>query len=220
MGFDLQNDLSPARWVADRFHDFGVDVGSVVPEGFDAYVRLLHPAWRSEGGKDVPVSWGAIAAANDRVVHPEMQWPNISGMWEHTGKSAPGLWDAGPEDGTLPRSLAGVLREILPGHTGTPDEVWWCVWNGYGDYTFQPAPTTPLLRLPAREYFLLSGSIDGITESLIKTFFWQNANLWWSDDRKWCVATEIDYCWTYVGGSEGCQHVCVSGWHSVLVRRW
>jgi hypothetical protein len=67
MGFDLQNDLSPARWVADRIHDFGVDVNSVVPEGFEAYVRLLHPAWRSEGREDVPVSWGARGAAWDEL---------------------------------------------------------------------------------------------------------------------------------------------------------
>jgi hypothetical protein len=26
------------------------------------------------------------------------------------------------------------------------------------------------------------------------------ANLWWPDDRAWCVATEIDLAWTYVGG--------------------
>ncbi len=25
-------------------------------------------------------------------------------------------------------------------------------------------------------------------------------NLWWPDDRAWCVATEIDLAWTYVGG--------------------
>jgi hypothetical protein len=28
-----------------------------------------------------------------------------------------------------------------------------------------------------------------------------SANLWWPDDRAWCVATEIDFNTTYVGGS-------------------
>ncbi len=27
------------------------------------------------------------------------------------------------------------------------------------------------------------------------------ANLWWPSDRTWCVASEIDLQWTYVGGS-------------------
>jgi hypothetical protein len=29
-------------------------------------------------------------------------------------------------------------------------------------------------------------------------------SLWWPDDRSWCVATEVDFCWTYVGGSASC----------------
>ena len=29
----------------------------------------------------------------------------------------------------------------------------------------------------------------------------QSPNLWWPDDRAWCVATEIDLAWTYVGGT-------------------
>lgn len=29
-------------------------------------------------------------------------------------------------------------------------------------------------------------------------------SLWWPDDRTWCVATEIDFRWTYVGGSQVC----------------
>jgi hypothetical protein len=31
----------------------------------------------------------------------------------------------------------------------------------------------------------------------------QTPNLWWSHDRSWCVASEIDLPWTYVGGSKG-----------------
>lgn len=26
-------------------------------------------------------------------------------------------------------------------------------------------------------------------------------NLWWPEDRAWIVVTEIDYAWTYVGGT-------------------
>jgi hypothetical protein len=29
----------------------------------------------------------------------------------------------------------------------------------------------------------------------------QTPNLWWPEDRTWCVASEIDLSWTYVGGS-------------------
>ncbi len=26
--------------------------------------------------------------------------------------------------------------------------------------------------------------------------------MWWPEDRSWCVATEIDFSWTYIGGTE------------------
>jgi hypothetical protein len=29
----------------------------------------------------------------------------------------------------------------------------------------------------------------------------QSPNIWWPDDRAWCVATEVDYARTYVGGN-------------------
>jgi hypothetical protein len=28
-------------------------------------------------------------------------------------------------------------------------------------------------------------------------------NIWWPDDRAWCVASEIDLPYTYVGGEQG-----------------
>lgn len=49
---ELRDDLSPADWIIDRIHDFGVNVGSVIPEGFDAYARIFHPAIRIEDDEE------------------------------------------------------------------------------------------------------------------------------------------------------------------------
>ena len=221
-GFELYEDLASSEWVTRRIHDFAVDVGSVIPEGFDAYVRLLHPAFRDEGGDHVLVSWSEIATANGRTVHPEMQWPHISGVWEHSGESAPGLWDREPDVGTLPRTYAAILSDLLARHTATPDQVWFCVWEGWGGLRFHPVgraqltskplrrprprvqlpKQAPRVKLPNRAYYLLSGPIGAVNESMVEPPFWVSANIWWPDDRKWCVATEIDFAWTYVGGSE------------------
>jgi hypothetical protein len=38
---------------------------------------------------------------------------------------------------------------------------------------------------------------------------WQSPNLWWPDDRAWCVATEIDLMSTYLGGSRGCVQAII-----------
>jgi hypothetical protein len=58
----------------------------------------------------------------------------------------------------------------------------------------------PRVHLPNREYFLSEGPI---TVALAwTTLEGQTPNLWWPDDRAWCVASEIDLPWTYLGGSE------------------
>jgi hypothetical protein len=57
----------------------------------------------------------------------------------------------------------------------------------------------PRVRLPNRDYLFFRGGPDdalAFVESRQQT-----ANLWWPSDRSWCVATEIDLAWTYVGGS-------------------
>jgi hypothetical protein len=64
---ELRDDLSPADWIVDRIHDFGVDVGSVIPEGFDAYARLFHPAIRIEDDVETVVRWSEVAEANGRT---------------------------------------------------------------------------------------------------------------------------------------------------------
>ncbi|MCH7669707.1 MAG: hypothetical protein IIC71_11005 [Acidobacteria bacterium] len=48
---------------------------------------------------------------------------------------------------------------------------------------------------------MLAGPIEGILESVLEEPFTQTANLWWPEDRAWSVATEIDFSWTYIGGS-------------------
>lgn len=218
---ELQEDLSPADWIIDRIHDFAVDVGSVIPEGFEAYARLFHPAIRFENGHQVEVRWSDVATVKGRTIHPEMQWASIAGTWGHAQQKSGGLWDLEPEDGSLPHRYAKHLRDLLAGYTSTKDRVWFAVWDGFAGLKIRPGGTAtlsfgsegiqhaaqrpapapgPTLRLPNREYYLLSGPMEGIGESMCHGPRWQSANLWWPDDRSWCVATEIDFSWTYVGG--------------------
>ena len=54
-----------------------------------------------------------------------------------------------------------------------------------------------------RSYYLFRGSIAAAS-TLDFNGQYQSPNLWWPDDRGWCVATEIDGYSTYVGGSGRC----------------
>lgn len=54
------------------------------------------------------------------------------------------------------------------------------------------------------------GPVGGVAESMYEPPLWQSANLWWPEDRAWCVATEIDFSWTYVGGSGVCIQALIA----------
>jgi hypothetical protein len=63
---------------------------------------------------------------------------------------------------------------------------------------------------PHRGLHLLGGPVGAVgTASLCRTPFWQSPNLWWPEDRAWCVATEIDLMTTYIGASHRCVQAIV-----------
>src|SRR3954463_11398278 len=109
--------MSATAWFADRLHPFARDVGSIVPDGFSAYARVFHPAYRAF---DAPVRWREIAEANGRRIHSEMQFGSIAGSWRDPSPR-PDLWMSPPRTGTLPLPLASALVDALRRHTTTPD---------------------------------------------------------------------------------------------------
>jgi hypothetical protein len=67
----------------------------------------------------------------------------------------------------------------------------------------------PRVQLPGRSYVLLEGPLDAVVEIGAwqewqgrSSFEPNSPNLWWPDDRSWCVGTEIDHQSTFVGGSD------------------
>jgi hypothetical protein len=222
------DEVEQASWIMPRLHGFAVDVGSVVPASFDAYARIFHPAWRNNVEEPTAVRWSEVASANGTVVHPEMQFHAISRTVLH--RPSPSMvWDGEPQLGVLPESEGTALSEILARHTATADRCWFCLWEGYGylgkgsamssfvqasppsepkpppvtpeqlRQTFRwprpHRPSAPRVRLPNRDYLLYRGVVA-------HSAGWADGpNIWWPDDRAWCVASEIDFPYTYVGGA-------------------
>jgi hypothetical protein len=62
------------------------------------------------------------------------------------------------------------------------------------------------VNLPDRDYILLSATIEAIGEGVLSGVVMAQVgpNLWWPDDQAWCVATEVDFLWTYVAGTKSC----------------
>ena len=207
MPFRWSTDVEQARWWADILHPFAQDVGSVIPDVFPAYARVFHPV--ENGG--ARRKWADIAAANRRIAHPEMQFHEIArplGEPRHEGY----VMDWRVQWGSLPRAELEVLADVLGPQTATPERCWCCVWAGYGQLMGGHAaggcpPVVPSemlggprVSVPGRAYYLLGGPLSEVG-NLFDLLGGQSPNVWWPDDRAWCVATEVDFAWTYVGGA-------------------
>lgn len=117
-------DVHVADRVVECLHPFAQDVGAIIPEGFEAYVRIFHPASRREGDGEVEVRWAEIAAWSGRVVHAVMQFEPIA--TPVPGRDpGPRPWDGTtPRDGTLPLSHTASLAGQLGEFTTTPETCW------------------------------------------------------------------------------------------------
>jgi hypothetical protein len=206
--------LENADWIVARLHPFNAyDVGAVVPTGFAAYAKILHPAstWRDH----TDVRWAEVAASTGKVIHPLVQFHAIA----EPGSDA-------PRTGTLSNRQVRALSRLGEKHTSTAEACWFCLWDGYGYLApggiiearayFAEGSKPRLSRLPfsfqkkpkkrsvtakkvtpnnARSYLLFTGTVADAVG-------WEDGpNIWWPEDRAWCVASEIDHPYSYVGGS-------------------
>lgn len=195
----------PATWLVAALETFGRSVVSLVPGGFAGYVRVFHPAYRrTESGDLALVRWADIAVANKTRVHPAMQLIAVAGGQRFIHEGQAGVYDHAPLEGTLPPELIDPLVAILRRNTSTPDHCWFAVWNGFGAIRADVAASATF-QLPGRKYHLFAGPIEAVAESIVDPLSTQSPNLWWPDDRAWCVATEVDLNTTYVGCDERCQ---------------
>src|SRR5271156_5612770 len=56
-------DIGVADWIRPRISPSPLEVGWVLPTGFESYARVLHPAWWYDqtGGRKTPVRWHTIS---------------------------------------------------------------------------------------------------------------------------------------------------------------
>jgi hypothetical protein len=204
----------PARaaWIADRLQPFdSAKVGSVVPQGFESYVKVLHPAFRhrpigpqSWEVVEEPVRWAMVSDWSGLPLRPEGDFHSVALARVSPAGDPP--FDQGPSRGSLPSGSFHALVRVLAGVTPAAQPIWFCVWAGYGWSHGDDSPVPkevrrrPAVSLPNREYYLFGGELsDGAV--FLDDFMWeQSPNLFWPEDRSWCVGTEVDLACTYIGG--------------------
>ena len=113
-GLPVETDVATGVWISSgRRRGTPGTVGALVPDDFDAYVRVLHPAVRYAGDDDVEVPWAEVARHNGTVAHPLVQWVPLTGSWEYLASdSQPPVWDDAPSAGHLPVAVAARLAAV------------------------------------------------------------------------------------------------------------
>lgn len=203
---------SAGDWIRERLRPPDASVGSVAPTGFETCVRILHGLeWRGR-----PARWADVASEGGKTMHPLVQFRALAAHPSEHGE---------PFEGGLTVAEVTALSEALERHTTTPDDVWFALWNGFGQLndggsswlvasdggeTVESAPAlltaaergAATLSMPmGRDYLVFRGPLSAIAPLTQQGVWEQSPNLWWPADRAWCVATEIDFDSTLVSCS-------------------
>ena len=179
----------------------------LLPGGFPAYARVFHPAYLS-GPEVQPVRWSTVASWTGRTVHPLMQFERVASLSEDINdmhRDPP--WGHRPQEGSIPEEECQTLMNVLRGYTSTPDRCFFSLWEGYGNIDDRLYPRGARVKGRGRDYLLFCGPLQEVMSFLDEgafPFWGYSANIWWPEDRAWCVATDIDLYDTYVGGSREC----------------
>ena len=71
--------VAEADWIRDRLvTPVGSTVTSIVPSGFAAYARVLHPAIVSGGAKEAPARWVQVAAWSGMELRANAQFHSVA----------------------------------------------------------------------------------------------------------------------------------------------
>ena len=199
-------ETSPAAtWLAPRLRSpEDAVVSSWIPSGFEAYARILHPV--EERDNEEPVRWRDVARWAGVALDSSTSWPEVA-LPQFTPDVEASWRGQGPREGSLSRADTLALVHVLALRPTGP--CFFGVWEGYGGDLAVRGPDAsqlpqrvrdfPILQLPWRTYELFQGPFSGATCFVEPRF--QSPNIWWPTDHSWCVASEIDLPWTYVGGS-------------------
>lgn len=198
----------------------------VIPAGYEAYVRVLHPVAVDE---DRSVRWRDVASVTGQQVHPLVQWWRLIDSPDSVNPSSE-LWHGdNPETGALALPDSQVLVDLLGRHTDTPGDAYFALWEGSGHFnddsgimyrvddagssaiekwpvsaTAAQLASGPRLRHPGRTYFVLAGALAEVSTiaDLVGARPWVlSGNLIWPADQAWCIGTEVDFDSTLVGCS-------------------
>ncbi len=229
-GWRRTSRIGLASWIGRRLtQPTGLVCGSV-PDGFQAYARICHPVpdpagptltWQEVAAVTGTVAhplmqWHALVGADSPYALSSSRWDGAAPRQGHLDSDAFHRLLAVLEAHT--ETADDCLCGYWVGYTRAARMTITVLWTGEtgGATTGQapsPAPSPPLraepdravdppdrlgvLHHPGRDYELFTGPMQASTGVGWSA---QSPHLFWPADRAWCVATEVDFDSTLVGG--------------------
>ena len=189
--FILLEDVSAADWVLERLEPWGRDgvrVASFLPDGYEAYVRLPN-RWPSpdEGFLDEGSLPRERMATLIKVLSKSATTEQTTLLY-WTGW---GDWNGG----SPLVAMRGRRRAVRRARRRMGPEA-----RERSEQHGREMRAIPQVRAYAREYFAFRTDLSAIPRFEIAGHY-RSPSLWWGDDRAWCVASEVDSRYTFIGGS-------------------
>jgi hypothetical protein len=150
-----EKDGEPLEWLRGRLV-YGRSVGSWIPNDFDRYARILHPArlWEETDGNVVTraVPWSDVSVWSGKPLHRTSSIHDLARRPDGTLWSDQGA--ALPLEGQLEPLYLDRLVEALGEETSTPGVLWLLLWSGYRGSGTLLRKTEQPTRVPRRPKFL------------------------------------------------------------------
>jgi hypothetical protein len=212
-------------WVLQALRGNPDTVGSVVPESFPAYARILHPILDGAGNHS---SWRDVSQATGKRLHPLVRWDEIVGA----SSSTPGAqsWRGSePSAGPMEPEEFDKLFEILRSSLCSGDVCCFAYWVGWGCQRVGPGPgrsphdvesendsvsdceapgsvtgdRIPPVFIGNREYALRCTSVaDILDRRTAEVSRREPPDLCWAANRSWFVHSDVELNSTLVGASD------------------
>lgn len=181
-----------AEWVGGARHGEVGTVGSLVPNDYEAFLRVRAPAGGIEDWwtpyRDLFV---VVAAVGERhTTSPDRAW---FAVWEghgfDNGTTRVAWRDPPPDEQTR------LAREAARARLRAESE-------RRNAETRTALLQVPRVELPHRTYYLMTGPVAAATQLSEpgSPSVWLHPDLFWPDDRQWFVATDVDFWSLYIGG--------------------
>jgi hypothetical protein len=223
--------VEPARWLMERVDLWHGDwVTGMVGSGFEAYARLFHPPRdRASSPRWADVARANRRTMHPSAEWEQISSPG-SYRPEDMGRS--GGEPGSPEIGRLDTLALGELCDVLARHTSAdrcyfavwegcgglhgPSATAIAFRVGAGAHPPAPraAPAEWQLDLSGRKFPMPSRNeyylFEGVIRDAVRIGYWSNEtsfhavspHFFWPSDHAWCVATEVDYDSTFIGGTQ------------------